>query len=111
MPHITDLDGDEAATFGTVLARVTSALKEAAEADLVYLYVFGGGISHLHVHLGPHREGDALAADIIRGEVDEEHDASGATRLVSRDFPEVSAGELRRTAARARTLLGRSSAQ
>lgn len=108
VPHITDLDGEEAATFGPVLARVTSALKEAAEAELVYVYVFGGGIPHLHLHLGPHREGDALAADIIRGRVDAERDASGATRLVSRDFPEVSADELRRTAARARALLGHS---
>ena len=105
VPHITDLDGEEAATFGPVLARVTAALKESAGAQLVYVYVFGGGIPHLHVHLGPHREGDALAADIIRGQVDEEHDASGATRLVSRDFPEVSAAELRRTAERARALL------
>lgn len=104
--HITDLDGAEAATFGTVLARVTSALKEAAQAELVYVYVFGGGIPHLHVHLGPHRKGDALAADIIRGEVDEERDASGATRLVSRDFPEVAGDELRRTAERAQALLG-----
>ncbi len=106
VPHITDLDGEEAATFGPVLARITSALKEAADAELVYVYVFGGGIPHLHVHLGPHREGDALAADIIRGEVDEERVASGAVRLVSRDFPEVSAEELRRTADRARALLG-----
>lgn len=106
VPHITDLDGAEAATFGPVLARVTSALKEAAGADLVYVYVFGGGIPHLHVHLGPHREDDALASDIIRGEVDEQRDASGATRLVSRDFPEVGAEELRRIAERARALLG-----
>jgi diadenosine tetraphosphate (Ap4A) HIT family hydrolase len=105
VPHITDLDGAEAATFGPVLARVTSALKEAAGADLVYIYVFGGGIPHLHVHLGPHREGDALASSIIRGAVDEEHDPSGATRLVSRDFPEVGADALRRTADRARELL------
>jgi diadenosine tetraphosphate (Ap4A) HIT family hydrolase len=27
--HITDLDGEEAATFGSVVARCTSALKEA----------------------------------------------------------------------------------
>lgn len=105
VPHITDLDGEEAATFGPVLARVTSALKQAAEAELVYVYVFGGGIPHLHVHLGPHRAGDALASDIIRGEVSEEPDESGAVRLVSRDFPEVSADELHRTADRARILL------
>jgi diadenosine tetraphosphate (Ap4A) HIT family hydrolase len=106
VPHITDLDGEEAASFGPVLARVTAALKEAAEAELVYMYIFGGGIPHLHVHLGPHRAGDALATDILRGEVDEVHDESGATRLVSREFAELSADELRRTAARARDLLG-----
>jgi diadenosine tetraphosphate (Ap4A) HIT family hydrolase len=105
VPHITDLDGAEAATFGPVLARVTTALKEAAGADLVYVYVFGGGIPHLHVHLGPHRDGDALASSIIRGNVDEQRDPSGATRLVSRDFPELDADELRRTAERARALL------
>ena len=109
VPHITDLDGAEAASFGPVLAKVTTALREAAGADLVYVYVFGGGIPHLHVHLGPHREGDPLASTIIRGEVDEEHDPSGTTRLVSRDFPEVGADELRRTADRARTLLGETS--
>ena len=105
VPHITDLDGEEAATFGSVLARVTTALREAAEAELVYVYVFGGGIAHLHVHLGPHRAGDALATDVIRGTVDEVHDDSGATRLVSRDFPEVSSDDLLRTAERARALL------
>jgi diadenosine tetraphosphate (Ap4A) HIT family hydrolase len=106
VPHVTDLDGVEAATFGPVLARVTSALKEAAGASLVYVYIFGGGIPHLHVHLGPHRDGDALSSSILRGEVTEERDASGATRLVSRDFPEIDAGDLHATAARARALLG-----
>ncbi|HCO03024.1 MAG TPA: hypothetical protein DIT48_06635, partial [Actinobacteria bacterium] len=41
IPHITDLDGDEAATFGPVIAKCTSALKEATGAELVYVYVFG----------------------------------------------------------------------
>jgi diadenosine tetraphosphate (Ap4A) HIT family hydrolase len=105
VPHVTDLDGEEAATFGTVLSRVASALKEAAGAELVYVYIFGGGIPHLHVHLGPHHEGDALASAIIRGEVTYEPMPSGAHRIVSRDFPEMAAEEIAAVIARARALL------
>jgi diadenosine tetraphosphate (Ap4A) HIT family hydrolase len=103
--YITDLDREEAATFGPVMARVTSALKAAAGADLVYVYVFGGGIPHLHVHLGPHREGDALNADIIRGELAYEPQPSGAMRMVSRDFPELAPEEISGVIERARELL------
>ena len=105
IPHITDLNGDEAATFGDVMARVSSALKEAAGAELVWVYIFGGGIPHLHVHLAPHRTGDALNAQIIRGEVVEEPLPSGATRITSRDFPELPAEEIRRVINRAAELL------
>ena len=80
VPHITDLDGQEAATFGPVIARVASALQDAAGAELVYVYVFGGGISHLHVHLGPHRDGDPLNTDVIRGGVIVEPQPSGRRR-------------------------------
>lgn len=104
VPHITDLDGEEAATFGHVLGRVTSALKEAAGAELVFVYVFGGGIPHLHVHLAPHREGDALNANIIRGELVMEPHPSGAKRMVSRDFAELPADEIAAVAERARRL-------
>lgn len=103
--HITDLDGQEAATFGAVIARVSSAMKEAAHADLVYVYIFGGGIPHLHVHLGPHREGDALNANIIRGEVVMEPQPSGAGRVVSHDFPELPAVEIAEVVERTRELL------
>ena len=54
---------------------------------MVYVYIFGGGIPHLHVHLGPHRAGDALDTQLIRGETEEQHLPSGATRIVSKDFP------------------------
>jgi hypothetical protein len=37
IPFITELDGPEAATLGTVLARVTHALREAADAEKVYV--------------------------------------------------------------------------
>jgi diadenosine tetraphosphate (Ap4A) HIT family hydrolase len=105
VPHITDLEGEEAATFGPVLATVASALKSAAGAELVYVYVFGGGIPHLHVHLGPHREGDALSSAIIRGDFSYEPMPSGAQRIVSRDFPELPADEIGGVIERARALL------
>jgi diadenosine tetraphosphate (Ap4A) HIT family hydrolase len=60
IPHVTDLDGEEAVTFGPVLARVTAALRAAAAAELTYAYVFGERVSHLHVNLAPHTDGDAL---------------------------------------------------
>ena len=103
--HITDLDGDEAATLGATLARVSTALKEAANAEIVWLYVFGGGIPHLHVHLAPHRSGDALNAQILRGDVVEEKLPSGATRVTSRDFPDLPADEIRAVIDRTADLL------
>ena len=57
---VTDLDGPEAATFGAVLARVTEALRAAADAENTYVYVFGDHVPHFHVNLAPHRVGDAL---------------------------------------------------
>jgi len=84
---ITALDGEEARTFGEVLARVSRALRDETEAELVFVYVFGGGIPHLHVHLAPHHTGDALNAQMIRGEVEERKMESGATQFVSKDFP------------------------
>jgi diadenosine tetraphosphate (Ap4A) HIT family hydrolase len=35
IPSITELDGDEALTFGAVMARVTGALKEGTGAEVV----------------------------------------------------------------------------
>jgi hypothetical protein len=80
-------------------------LKEAADAELVYVYIFGGGIPHLHVHLGPHRDGDALSSAIIRGEFDYEPLPSGAQRIVSRDFPELPRERIAEVIARARAIL------
>ena len=106
IPHITDLDGQEATTFGPLLARVASALKEAADAELVYVYVFGGGIPHLQVHLGPHHTGDALNSAIVRGELVEEPHPSGASSLVSKEFDEPPAERIEAVIERARELLG-----
>jgi diadenosine tetraphosphate (Ap4A) HIT family hydrolase len=105
VPHIEDLDGEEANTFGIVLAKVAAALKEASRADRVWIHVFGGGIPHLHVHLAPHREGDALNANMIRGELEDEPLPSGAHRIVSREFPELPAEEIRAVIERTRALL------
>jgi diadenosine tetraphosphate (Ap4A) HIT family hydrolase len=103
--YITELDGDEARTFGAVMARVTSVLKEITQAEVVYVYIFGGGIPHLHVHLAPHTDGDALADTMIKGEVAEEKMASGATALISKEYVPVPPDQLEDLAARARRLL------
>jgi len=106
IPHITDLDGEEAATFGPVLARCTAALKAATGAELVYVYVFGDSIPHLHVHLAPHRAGDALVGVPIQGELEEQVLENGATGLVSKDYPPIPLDELRAAIDRLRALLG-----
>jgi diadenosine tetraphosphate (Ap4A) HIT family hydrolase len=73
--------------------------------ELVYVYVFGGGVPHLHLHLAPHRTGDALNTQLIRGEVVEEHLPSGATRVTSREQPPLGEAELRAVADRVRASL------
>ncbi len=60
IPYVTALDGPEAASLGPTLARVTSVLEAATDADLVYVNVFGDRVAHLHFNIAPHREGDAL---------------------------------------------------
>ena len=105
VPHIEDLDGGEATTFGPTIARVCRALKEATAAERVWIYVFGGGIAHLHVHLAPHVSGDALNPAIIRGEMDEEKLPSGATRMTSREFAELPRSEIDAAIRRTKELL------
>ena len=105
IPGVTELDGEEARTFGETLARVTRVLKEVAGAELVYVYVFGGGIPHLHVHLAPHRTGDALNEQMIRGEVGEVKLPSGATVFVSKDYPQIPQEQHRRLAEDVRSRL------
>lgn len=96
--YITDLDGPEAATFGPALARSTSALKDATGAEVVYVYIFGDGVPHLHLHLAPHRSGDALNDQMIRGELVEEKLPNGMTRFSSSDFPPLPPQQLARIA-------------
>ena len=85
--HITDLDGEEARTFGEILAHVSRVLQEETSAELVYVYIFGGSVPHMHVHLAPHRAGDGLNTQIIRGDITEEKLESGVVRYVSKEFP------------------------
>ncbi len=103
--YVHELDGEESATFGPVLARCTAALKAATNAELVFVYIFGGSIPHLHVHLAPHVSGDALNESILRGEFEERPLPSGAVAFVSKDFPEVPEEELARVVERVRVLL------
>jgi diadenosine tetraphosphate (Ap4A) HIT family hydrolase len=67
--NIVELDGPEAASFGATVAKASKALKEATAAEIIYMYVFGDGVAHLHVHLAPHHQGDALNSQMIRGEI------------------------------------------
>ncbi len=60
VPFVTDLDGDEAATLGSVLASATRLLRDAAGAEKIYVAIFGDHVPHLHLNLAPHRRGDAL---------------------------------------------------
>ena len=87
IPYVSDLDGEEARSFGEVLASVTQALRGEAGAEIVYVYIFGDGVPHLHVHLAPHSQGDALNSQIIRGDLIEEKLPNGFTRVVSAQFP------------------------
>jgi len=105
IPHITELEGPEAASFGTVLSRAARALRGATGAELVYVYVFGGGVDHLHVHLAAHVAGDALNEQMVRGTLVERRLPSGLTEVVSDEFPPLPEPLQRATAERLRVLL------
>lgn len=64
--YISELDGPEATEFGALLANVTSALRAATGARLVYVYIFGDLIPHLHVHLAPHVDGDMFTEGVVK---------------------------------------------
>lgn len=106
--HITDitqLDGAEAQTFGSTLARITRALREETGAERVYIYVFGGGVPHLHLHLAPHTAGDALNDQMIRGELVTRKLPGGPELIESKDFPPLPEAGLRALAERLRARL------
>jgi diadenosine tetraphosphate (Ap4A) HIT family hydrolase len=95
---IADLDGPEAKSFGATIAKVSRVLKQASGAELVYVYIFGDGVAHLHVHLAPHRQGDALNSQLIRGEIVSEKLPNGFERFFSREFPALPEADQRRVA-------------
>lgn len=65
---ITELDWPEAESFGKAIAAASTAIKEATGAELVYVYIFGDTVPHLHVHLAPHRPfGSPLVTEMIKG--------------------------------------------
>lgn len=104
---IADLDGPEAVSFGSTIAKASTALKVASGADLVYVYIFGDGVAHLHVHLAPHRAGDALNTQMIRGEIVSEKLPDGFERFYSPEFPALPEAEQRRVAEIVRRNLAR----
>jgi len=89
IPYLADLDGPEAATFGPAIARACAALREATGARLVYAYVFGGGIPHLHIHLAPNIPEGVLNTSLITGEFEERKLPSGAGEIISKDHPDL----------------------
>ena len=89
IPHIEELDGPEAASFGRVLARVTTALKDVTGSTRVFIYAFGGHLSHLHFFLVPVHPGDPVVAQIIEGEVESERRVGGAVRWGSTVAPKL----------------------
>jgi diadenosine tetraphosphate (Ap4A) HIT family hydrolase len=105
IPYLADLDGPEAATFGPAVARASNALREATGARLVYAYVFGGGIPHLHVHLAPNQPEGVLNTAIITGEFEERKLRSGATELISKTHPTVPEAEQAAVIERVRQLM------
>ena len=64
--YITDLDGEEAIEFGGIIAQTTRAIKKATNAKLVYIYIYGDHIPHLHVHLAPHTADDIFYDNIVK---------------------------------------------
>ncbi|HEX6655424.1 MAG TPA: hypothetical protein VF153_04345 [Candidatus Limnocylindria bacterium] len=94
IPYLADLDGPEAATFGPAIARASRVLREATDGALVYAYVFGGGIAHIHVHLGPNAPDGVLNTELISGRVEHRKLPSGATEMTSLDHPELPVEEI-----------------
>jgi diadenosine tetraphosphate (Ap4A) HIT family hydrolase len=109
IPYLADLDGLEAETLGSTIARAYRALRAASGAPLVYAYVFGGGVSHLHIHLAPNLPAGVLSTQLIEGTVEQRPLPSGATELISRDHPDLPEAELASVIERARQAMVRES--
>jgi diadenosine tetraphosphate (Ap4A) HIT family hydrolase len=102
VPHIQDLDGAEASTFGRAIALASSALKRHTRADFVFIYIFGEGVPHLHVHLAPNRPAHVLSTQIVKGDFIEQELPGGAAEQISVDYPLLDEQELRALAIQVR---------
>ena len=89
------------------MARASAALREASGAPLVYAYVFGGGIPHLHVHLVANAPEGVVNTNILTGELVERKLPSGATEVTSKDHPDLPESEITAINERVRELLAR----
>jgi diadenosine tetraphosphate (Ap4A) HIT family hydrolase len=107
IPYLADLDGPEATSFGPAIARASTALRQASGARLVYAYLFGGGIPHLHVHLAPNAPEGVLSTNLIEGEIEERKLPSGASEIISKDHPDLPEEELETVIERVRELMAR----
>ncbi len=87
IPSIADLDGPEAESLGPTIARSSAAIRHAAGGDLVYVYVFGDTIPHLHLHLAPHRDGGPLSSQMIKGNLHKSHLPTGEEIWSSDRYP------------------------
>jgi diadenosine tetraphosphate (Ap4A) HIT family hydrolase len=105
IPYLADLDGREAETFGQAIARASAVLRKATGARLVYAYVFGGGIPHLHVHLAPNTPDGVLTTSLLGGEIEERKLPSGAPEVISRDHPDLPEAEVSAVIERTRELM------
>ena len=105
IPYLADLDGPEATSFGPAVARASAALRDATGASLVYAYVFGGGIPHLHVHLAANRPEGVLNTALITGDFEERKLPSGASELISLTHPPVPDAEVGAVIERVRELM------
>ena len=105
IPYLADLDGPEATSFGPAVARASAALREATGASLVYAYVFGGGIPHLHVHLAANRPEGVLNTALITGDFEERKLPSGASELTSLTHQPVPDAEVGAVIERVRELM------
>jgi hypothetical protein len=76
-----------------------------SRGELVCVYVFGGGVAHLHMYLAPRTVGDALNEQVISGARAEHRLPSGLTEVVSEEFPPLFEAGQRVTAARVRESL------
>ncbi|WP_211210200.1 HIT family protein [Actinopolyspora halophila] len=85
--YVHELDGEEATTFGTVLAESTTAIKEATGAELVYVYIFGGSFDHLHLHLAPQTTEGPFNDCMLKGRIVEKVLDNGAVVQSSEDYP------------------------